>query len=156
MLNAFSARWRPHFYLVGDENWDTWNAQKAADFDADQYYWSSQNPISNPASFKDIQRLATEVRSSTNPDGSQKQFFSPLAPGYDKVLGGGSGCVPRLGGTTMRDIYAGNSASHPNGWMVISWNEIDEGTYIMPLERYGDQSVDTLRSIITGSPDGGG
>jgi hypothetical protein len=43
LLDAFSARWRPQFYLVADENWDTWDAAKAADFDADQYYWSSQN-----------------------------------------------------------------------------------------------------------------
>ena len=94
VLNAFSAQWRQHFYLVGDENWSTWDSAKAADFDADQYYWSSQNPIDNPNSFADIQRLAAEVRSSRNPDGSAKQFFAPLAPGYNKELGGGSGCVP--------------------------------------------------------------
>ena len=45
VLDAFSARWRAHFYLVGDENWNTWDSAKAADFDADQYYWSSQNPV---------------------------------------------------------------------------------------------------------------
>jgi hypothetical protein len=155
VLDAFSARWRPHFYLVADENWGTWDAAKAADFDADQYYWSSQNPISNKASFSDISRLAAEVRSTLNPDGSAKQFFAPLAPGYNKVLGGGSGCVPRLAGQTMQAIYAGNSAAKPDGWMVISWNEIDEGTYIVPLERYGTQSLDTLSSIID-QPTGGG
>ena len=32
--------------------------------------------------------------------------------------------------------------------MVISWNEIDEGTYVVPLERYGAQSLLTLSSII--------
>jgi hypothetical protein len=150
VLNAVSARWRPHFYLVGDENWNTWSNAKAADFDADQYYWSSQNPIRNPASFKDISRLAAEVRSTRNPDGSVKQFFSPLAPGYNKVLGGGSGCVPRDDGQTMRQLYSGNAQSNPDGWMVISWNEIDEGTYILPLERYGTQSLLVLRSIIDG------
>jgi hypothetical protein len=148
VLDTFSARWRSHFYLVGDENWNTWNSAKAADFDADQYYWSSQNPVANAASFADIDKLAAEVRSSRNPNGSAKQFFAPLAPGYNKVLGGGSGCVPRLGGQTMEDIYAGNSSANPDGWMVISWNEIDEGTYIVPLERYGEQSLSTLKSII--------
>ncbi len=155
VLDAVSARWRPHFYLVGDENWNTWNSAKAADFDADQYYWSSQNPVTNQGSFADIARLAAEVRSTRNPDGSAKQFFSPLAPGYNKELGGGTGCVPRNGGQTMRDIYAGNSAAHPDGWMVISWNEIDEGTYIVPLERYGSQSLDTLSSIISQARAGG-
>ncbi len=150
VLNAFSARWRPHFYLVADENWSTWDAAKAADFDADQYYWSSQNPLSNKASFAQLDRLAAEVRSSRNPDGTAKKFFSPLAPGYNKVIGGGSGCVPRLGGRTMQDLYAGNSSAHPDGWMVISWNEIDEGTYVVPLERFGLQSIATLKSIIDG------
>ena len=111
VLDAFSARWRPVYYLVGDENWNTWDSAKAADFDADQYYWSSQNPVTNKASFSDIAELAAKVRSSKNPDGSPKQFFAPLAPGYNKVLGGGSGCVPRLGGQMMRNIYAGNSAA---------------------------------------------
>jgi hypothetical protein len=156
MLDAFSARWRPTFYLVGDENWLTWNSAKAADFDADQYYWSSQNPAKNSASFADIAQLASAVRSTPNPDGTAKQFFSPLAPGYNKVLGGGTGCVPRNGGQTMRDIFTGNSTAKPDGWMVISWNEIDEGTYIVPLERYGAQSLNTLASIINqakaGSP----
>ena len=54
----------------------------------------------------------------------------------------------------MRDIFTGNSMSHPDGWVVISWNEIDEGTYIMPLERYGNQSLDTLSSIIDQTPAG--
>ncbi len=157
VLDAFSARWRAHFYLVGDENWNTWDSAKAADFDADQYYWSSQNPSTNKASFADIDRLAAEVRSTPNPDGSAKQFFAPLAPGYNKVLGGGSGCVPRLGGQTMVDLYAGNAAANPDGWMVISWNEIDEGTYVVPLERYGEQSLSTLKGIIDGpSPGSGG
>jgi hypothetical protein len=48
----------------------------------------------------------------------------------------------------MRDIFAGNSTAKPDGWMVISWNEIDEGTYIVPLERFGTQSLNTLASII--------
>jgi hypothetical protein len=39
--------------------------------------------------------------------------------------------------------------------MVISWNEIDEGTYIVPMERYGTQSVTTLNSIIDGATTGG-
>lgn len=155
VLNAFSARWRPHFYLVADENWNTWDAAKAADFDADQYYWSSQNPLTNRASFVQLNRLATEVRATRNPDGSAKKFFSPLAPGYNKVIAGGSGCVPRLGGQTMHDLYLGNSSTHPDGWMVISWNEITEGTYIVPLQRYGNQSIDTLKAIINGAPTGG-
>jgi len=147
-LDATSARWRSTYYLVGDENWRTWDKAKAADFDADQYYWSSQDPYRNPASFARVAELARQVRSTTNPDGSAKQFFSPLAPGYDKVLGGGHSCVPRLDGRTMRALFAGNAAASPDGWMVISWNEIDEGTYLVPMTRYGTQGLETLRALL--------
>jgi len=146
VLDGVSAHWRPHFYLVADENWGTWNKAKSDDFDADQYYWSSETP--SQRSYSQVVKLAAEVRASRNPDGSAKRFFGPLAPGYDKQLAGGSDCVPRDGGLTMRSLYTGNLAAQPDGWMVISWNEIDEGTYILPLERYGTQSLDTLRSLI--------
>ena len=155
-LDAISKRWRPSFYLVGDENWDTWNRAKAADFDADQYYWSSQNPTTNPGSFALVKQLANEVRSTKNPDGSAKKFFSPLAPGYNKVIGGGTSCVPRLGGRTMQELYAGNGRANPNGWMVISWNEIDEGTYLVPMTRYGMQGLVTLHALLVPSTPGAG
>ncbi len=154
LLEQVSSTWRSHFYLVGDENWRTWNASRAAVFDADQYYWSSEPP--SAASYARIASLAAMVRSERNPDGSAKQFFSPLAPGYDKQLAGGRDCVPRVGGQTMRDLFAGNSVARPDAWLVISWNEITEGTYIMPLERYGTQSLATLSSIIAGAARGEG
>ena len=152
VLEPLSTAWRKHFYLVGDENWRTWNAARAAVFDADQYYWSSEPP--GASSYADIAALAAMVRSERNPDGSAKQFFSPLAPGYDKQLAGGANCVPRAGGNTMRELYAGNSTAHPDAWLLISWNEITEGTYVVPLERYGTQSLDTLSSIIAGASRG--
>ncbi len=154
-LDTISKRWRPTFYLVGDENWDTWNRAKAADFDADQYYWSSQNPTKNPGSFALIKQLAAEVRSTKNPDGSAKKFFSPLAPGYNKVIGGGNSCVPRSDGRTMQELYAGNAQADPDGWMVISWNEIDEGTYLVPMTRYGNQGLMTLHALLVPSAAGG-
>ncbi len=154
-LDETSTRWRPHFYLVADENWRTWDAAKAADFDADQYYWSSQDPERNPASFAKVADLARMVRATKNPDGSAKRFFAPMAPGYNKVLGGGTNCVPRLGGRTMRSLFAGNARSAPDGWTVISWNEIDEGTYLVPMTRYGGQGLQTLRSLLA-APTGGG
>lgn len=150
VLDQVSANWRSTYYLVADENWSTWNSAKAADFDADQYYWSSQNPATDPGSFGMVGKLAKSVRSARNPDGSAKKFFSPLAPGYNKQLSGGSSCVPRRNGDTLRSIYTGNqAAAKPDGWMVISWNEISEGTYILPLQRYGTQNLDALKAIIT-------
>lgn len=148
-LARISRAERRHFYLVGDESWSTWTRARAHYLDADQYYWSSQDPVGNRNSFNQLARLAYKVRhSGRNPDGSRKRWFAPLAPGYDKQISGGSVCVPRRGGRTMRELYAGNRRSHPDGWVVISWNEISEGTYLVPMQRYGRQSTRTLRSII--------
>jgi hypothetical protein len=142
---------RSQFYLVGDENQQSWTPTRAAYLDADQYYWSSQDPAKNPASFDQLRSLAAEVRSSgLNADGTRKGWIAPLAPGYNKEIAGGSTCVPRRSGATMQAIYQGNKASTPDAWVVISWNEITEGTYLVPLQRYGNQSLNALAAIIRG------
>jgi hypothetical protein len=51
----------------------------------------------------------------------------------------------------MRRLFQGNLASQPDGWLLISWNEIAEGSYIVPLTRYGDAYLNVVRSIITAS-----
>lgn len=151
-LGTVSRSARSRFYLVGDENSQTWSSARAAYLDADQYYWSSQDPVKNPASFSQLRALAQQVRGSApNPDGSRKGWFAPLAPGYNKQIAGGSTCVPRNGGRTLQDLYAGNATSAPTAWVVISWNEITEGTYLVPMQRYGTQSTDVLRSIVAGA-----
>jgi hypothetical protein len=133
-----------HFYLVGDENWRTWPTH-AEYFDADQYYWSSQNPYQNPHSFVQLRRLAAMVRDSG------KRWFAPFAPGFDAaLLGSGHGCVPRKHGATLRALYEGNATSHPDAMLLISWNEVAEGTYVEPLQRWGDQYLRILRPLITG------
>ena len=141
---------RSSIYLIGDENWKTWTAQRAASLDASTYYWSSQDPYANPASFGQIRQLAAMVRGSvTNPDGSAKRWFAPFAPGYDSKLLGGSSCVPRNGLRTLQALYNGNAASNPDGWVLISWNEIAENTYVVPLERYGRAYLDGLHALLT-------
>ena len=149
-IQTISAQFRSAFFLVGDENWNTWGDGRAAYLDGDQYYWSSQNPYSNPGSFGQLQNLAAMVRASgPNPDGSAKTWFAPLAPGFDsQLLTGTSNCVPRNGGDTMRRLFAGNAASNPDAWVLISWNEVAEGTYVEPLQRWGTTYLDTLRSLI--------
>jgi hypothetical protein len=149
-IQAVSNQFRSTFFLVGDENWNTWSDVDAANLDGDQYYWSSQNPYTNPSSFSQLQNLAAMVRGSGgNPDGSAKAWFAPLAPGFDaQLLTGSTTCVPRNGGDTMRKLYAGNSASNPDAWVLISWNEVAEGTYVEPLQRWGNLYLDTIRSIV--------
>ncbi len=147
-LRSISERFRRSFYIVGDENGRSWTSERAALFDGDHYYWSSQNPYSNRESFAQLEALSARVRSAPrNRDGSRKGWFAPLSPGYDSTLIGGSTCVPRNGGETLRRIYRGNASSAPDAWILISWNEIAEGTYVQPLTRYGREYLDRLREL---------
>jgi hypothetical protein len=148
-LQTVNAAFRSKLRIIGDET--TWSTQRAPYLDGNAYYWSSQNPYSNPQSFSQIRSLAAAVRASgRNPDGSAKAWVAPLAPGYDKQLAGGTSCTPRKGGQTLRTLYAGNKASNPDAWALISWNEITEGTYIDPMRRYGRQELDTVASLAAG------
>jgi hypothetical protein len=140
---------RSQVYLIGDENVTSWNANAAQNFDGDSYYWSSQNPYTNAASFSQLQQLAASVRSTKNPDGSNKTWLAPFTPGFNSQLRfGGNTCVPRNNGATMHKVFDGNKPTNPDGWLFISWNEIAEGTYITPLTRYGDFYLSTIANII--------
>ena len=148
-VTMISRMLRPQVYLIGDENVTSWNANAAQNFDGDSYYWSSQNPYTNAASFSQLQQLAASVRSTKNPDGSNKTWLAPFTPGFNSQLRfGGSTCVPRNNGATMHKVFDGNKPTNPDGWLFISWNEIAEGTYITPLTRYGDLYLSTIANII--------
>jgi hypothetical protein len=137
------------FYIIGDEKPSTWDATRAADLSGTTYYWSSQNPYTNAASFSQLQDFAATIRSTKNSDGSDKLWLAPFAPGYNAMLlYGTTTCVPRNNGQTMHALFDGNLASNPDGWAFISWNEISEGTYIVPLSRYGDKYVKYLTNVI--------
>ncbi|MDX6701604.1 MAG: hypothetical protein QOF26_1830 [Baekduia sp.] len=148
-LSAISDAYRSRLRLLGDET--SWPADRARYLDGDAYYWSSQDPYNNPQSFAQLGKLAGDVRASgRNPDGSAKAWIAPLAPGFDKQLAGGGACTPRRGGETLRRLFAGNAATRPDAWALISWNEITEGTYVDPMTRYGRQDLDVLRSLTGG------
>lgn len=133
--------------ILGDEQ--TWSSSRAPYLDGDAYYWSSQNPYANPQSFQQLAALAKAVRATgKNPDGSAKVWVAPLTPGYNKELSGGSACVPRRGGQTIRTLFTGNRATNPNAFGLISWNEISEGSYVDPMTRYGNQDLNALSSLI--------
>jgi hypothetical protein len=148
-VSKISQSVRSRVYLIGDEKVASWDANAAQSFDGDSYYWSSQDPYGNPASFSQLQKLAASVHSSKNPDGSSKTWLAPFSPGFNSQLRfGGSTCVPRNNGATMHKLFDGNKVSNPDGWLFISWNEIAEGTYITPLTRYGDLYLSTIATII--------
>jgi len=146
-LQAISVKYRSKLRILGDET--TWSPSRAPYMDGNAYYWSSQSPYSNPQSFQQLASLAASVRASgTNPDGSRKVWVAPFTPGYDKQLAGGSSCVPRNGGRTLKTLFDGNAATHPDDFGLISWNEITEGSYIDPMTRYGSQDLTMLQSVI--------
>jgi hypothetical protein len=146
-LSAVGGPLRSKLRILGDET--SWSTSRAPYLDGDAYYWSSQNPYSNPQSFQQLAALAAAVRASgANPDGTAKVWVAPITPGYNKQLSGGSSCVPRRGGQTIRTLYTGNGATHPNAFGLISWNEISEGSYIDPMTRYGYQDLNALSSLI--------
>jgi hypothetical protein len=148
-VSTVSHAFRPKVFLLADEKLSSWDATAAANFDGDAYYWSSQDPYKNAASFGQMQTLANNIRSTKNPDGSSKVWIAPFAPGYNpQLLTGSSTCVPRNGTQTIHALFDGNLRSNPDGWNLISWNEIAEGTYVVPLTRWGNTYLDALKTIV--------
>ena len=146
-LSSVGGPLRSKLRILGDET--SWSTSRAPYLDGNAYYWSSQNPYSNPQSFQQLATLAGAVRASgSNSDGTSKVWVAPIAPGYNKQLAGGSACVPRRGGQTIKTLYTGNGATHPDAFGLISWNEISEGSYIDPMTRYGYQDLNALSSLI--------
>jgi hypothetical protein len=146
-LQAISGKYRSAARILGDES--TWSSTRAPYLDGDGYYWSSQNPYTNGQSFAKLAALANRVRASgTNSDGTRKVWVAPLTPGFDPQLAGGSTCVPRKNGQTLRAIFQGNAATHPDAFGLISWNEITEATYVDPMTRYGSQALSVLAGLI--------
>jgi Glycosyl hydrolase family 71 len=151
VLQAVTPQFRSSLRILGDEN--TWTSSRAKYLDGDAYYWSSQNPWSNPKSFSQLATLAATVRASgVNPDGTAKTWIAPAAPGYNAQLAGGSSCVPRQGGKTLQTLLTGNAKTNPDAIGLISWNEITEGSYIDPMTRYGNQELNVVKNYVaTGS-----
>ena len=146
-LQTISGKYRSAARILGDES--SWSTSRAPYLDGNAYYWSSQNPYSNPQSFTQLAALANMVRvSGTNPDGTRKVWVAPLTPGFDTQLAGGSACVPRRNGQTLGALFTGNAATHPDAFGLISWNEVTEATYIDPMTRYGSQSLTVLSGLI--------
>jgi hypothetical protein len=148
-LAAIDAAFGDTFRIIGDETPSSYTADRGASMYGVSYYWSTQDPYTNPASFGQLQELASTVRATPpNPDGEPKQWWAPFTPGYDGILLGDTTCIPRNDGQTMRTLFDGNATTRPDAWTFISWNEIAEGTYVDPLQRYGDRYLEVLREIL--------
>jgi hypothetical protein len=47
----------------------------------------------------------------------------------------------------MAALLDGNARSNPDDWVLISWNEIAEGTYVEPLQRWGTTYLDHVTRL---------
>jgi len=137
---------RDRIFLVGDETRSTLTITRIAMFDAITYYWSSQDPYGNPASFDQIKEMGDKVHAAG------KRWYAPLHPGFNTGLLNGGACIPRRNGDTIRLLWNGNSNSNPDGWGFISWNEIAENTHIKPMQKWGTSSLNALASLIGAAP----
>src|SRR5512138_367856 len=144
-VQKISSAVRDRIYLVGDESRQTLTSARIKMFDAITYYWSTQDPYGNPQSFDQIREMSNKVRAAG------KKWYAPLTPGYNSVLLGTGSCIPRKNGETLRAVWKGNAASNPDGWGLISWNEIAENSHIKPMQKWGSTYVNVLASLI-GSP----
>lgn len=146
-LEAVSAKFRSDLLILGDENRKSWDAKRAEHMDGVQYYWSSQNPYRNPASQRQLVDLAAAIRATAHPP-QHKLWIAPITPGFNaQLLTGSTNCVPRNDGETLRKLFEMNSASRPDAWALISWNEIAEGTYVEPLQRWGDRYLEVISEL---------
>lgn len=139
-IRSVSEAVRPYVYLLGDETATSW-PNDGGYLDGTSYYWSTQNPWNNPRAGSSVQQLADQVRA----DG--KRWFAPFIAGYNKQLVGGS-CVQRNGTQTLQAVWRLNSATGPDGWFGISWNEFVENTYLEPTKRFGTTYLDALAALI--------
>ena len=112
VLQAVSARFRGSVRVVGDER--AWSSPRAGYLDGDAYYWSSQNPWTNPQSFAQLRALAAAVKGSgRNPDGTGKVWVAPAAPGYDSVLAGGTPAYRAAAGRPCGRCSGATAQPHP-------------------------------------------
>lgn len=136
---------RDRIFLVGDETRGTLTPTRIAMFDAITYYWSTQDPYGNPQSFSQIKEMGDKVHAAG------KRWYAPLNPGYNSQLLNHGTCIPRRNGDTLRSVWNGNLKSGPDGWGMISWNEIAENTHIKPMQKWGNTYLNVLSSLIKGS-----
>ena len=144
-LTKISNAVKSKIFLFGDESRGSLTDARMALFDGIYYYWSSQDPYGNPQSFSQIKELGDRVHAAG------KLWYAPFTPGFNtNLLTGSTSCVPRKNGDTMRTLFNGNAGSNPDGWGLISWNEIAENSHIMPLQKWGNTYLNVLSELING------
>jgi hypothetical protein len=136
---------RPALAVLQDVSTVALYNKYAAYTDGNAYYWSSENPATNPHAASDLAALGAAVYAAHG------TWIAPFAPGYNSTLIGGHVVVARNNGAALRTEYAIAAASSPDILGLISWNEWTENTYVEPSVSSGSTYVNVLNSLITSS-----
>jgi hypothetical protein len=136
---------RPALAVLQDVSTAAVYNKYAAYTDGNAYYWSSENPATNPHAASDLAALGAAVYATHG------TWIAPFAPGYNSTLIGGHVVVARNNGAALRTEYAIAAASSPDILGLISWNEWTENTYVEPSVSFGSTYVNVLNSLISSS-----
>jgi hypothetical protein len=111
--------------------------------DGDAYYWSSLDPDVDIHAQQDLDELSSVVHDSGG------LWIPSVAPGFDARLIGGHRVVPRHSGDTLRQEWKLAVDSSPDAVGIVSWNEFSENSHIEPSQRFGNESLRALASILS-------
>lgn len=136
---------RPALAVLQDVSTVALYNKYAAYTDGNAYYWSSENPATNPHAAATLAALGAAVYATHG------TWIAPFAPGYNSTLIGGHVIVPRNNGAALRTEYAIAAASSPDILGLISWNEWTENTNVEPSVSSGSTYVNVLNSLLTSS-----
>ncbi|MDX6393488.1 MAG: hypothetical protein QOJ73_4551 [Streptosporangiaceae bacterium] len=144
-LAAITGPVRPALAVLQDVSTVALYNKYAAYTDGNAYYWSSENPATNPHAAATLAALGAAVYATHG------TWIAPFAPGYNSTLIGGHVVVPRNNGAALRTEYAIAAASSPDILGLISWNEWTENTNVEPSVSSGSTYVNVLNSLLTSS-----
>jgi hypothetical protein len=140
-LAAITGAVRPSLAVLQDVSTVALYNKYAAYADGDAYYWSSDNPATNPGAGARLRALSAAVHATHG------IWIAPFAPGFNSALLGGHLVVPRNNGATLQTEYAIAAASSPDILGLISWNEWTENTYLEPSVNFGFTYVNLLKGM---------
>jgi len=141
-IQTVTAHLRDRLTILASEKNTKDYARVASAVDGDAYYWSSVDPTHFPHYQEKLDAMAKAVHAAHG------LWIAPAAPGFDARLIGGKSVVPRRGGDTLRREFTAAVASSPDAVGLISWNEFSENSYVEPSQRYRNDSLKVLASLL--------
>ena len=148
-LATVAQKFRTRLYLLGDERPSTWDASRASNLDGADVLLVEPEPVQQCGVLQAVAELRRDRQGHDEPRRRSQDLARAIHTGVQRHAAvPHQGLRPATTARPLRAVFAGNKVSNPDGWTLISWNEISEGSYIVPLTRYGSTYVDQLRTIV--------